>query len=143
MIHRQDPSARIRLRLVKLIGVRLHVEQILHRLVNELLLDVGVACRDQFLETVPIEVEREEQREVGPLGVVAWTQDRLASEHIGIVFDISVELALNVVELSVELIVLVMLRLRQPAVLPLRHVNHSPSQPTDFVERPRPIDRAT
>jgi hypothetical protein len=66
----------------------------------------GVRGRDELLEAEVAEVEGEELGEVGPLRVVAGQQDDLVPEHIGVEFEVGVDLAFDVGPLGVELVVL-------------------------------------
>ncbi len=77
----------------------------------------GVRRRDQLLEAVVREVQREELGEVAPLGVVTRQQDYLVAEHVGVVLEVGVHLALDVRPLRVELVVLGRLRRDQVGVL--------------------------
>ena len=53
------------------------------------------------------------ESEIAPLRVIARQQHGLATEYIGVVFEVSIYLTLNIVVLSVELIVFCGLGRRQ------------------------------
>ena len=45
----------------------------------------GITCADEPLNAEQLEVKGEEPGKVAPLGVVAWQQDSLVTEHVGVV----------------------------------------------------------